>query len=207
MSRRSDVLDFLACDESEVRGALRTLLAGHRAAIGEGNGPEGGVERTDPVGGLRLDPRRLPRSRSAAAPPAAVTDPDDLTDRDRRLIDRVRLLDDAPLGVTLCGPAYRDTPILYANRTFRDRTGYSLAELRGRNPRLLQGPKTGDAAVEALREAVSIWEPVTVQVWNHRRDGTPFLNRVSLRPLPGDDGTITHWAAAQEAVERPDERE
>ncbi|MGM0684996.1 MAG: PAS domain-containing protein [Halobacteriota archaeon] len=106
--------------------------------------------------------------------------------------------------MTLCGPAYRDTPVRYANRALRELTGYSLAELRGRNPRLLQGPKTGDAAVADLREAVSIWEPVTVQVWNHRRDGTPFLNRVSLRPLPGADGTITHWAAVQEAVDGPE---
>lgn len=123
-----------------------------------------------------------------------------LTDRGRCLVDRVRLLDTAPVGVTLCGPAYRDTPILYANRTLRELTGYSLEELRGRNPRLLQGPRTGSAAVEDLREAVSIWEPVMVEVWNHRRDGTPFLNRVSLRPIPGDDGTITHWVAVQEAV-------
>lgn len=207
MSRRSDVLDFLACDAGEVRGALRALLAGDRATLGDGHGPEGSAERTGAAEGLRLDPRRLPRSPSAAAPPAAATDSDDLTDRDRRLIERVRLLDDAPLGITLCGPAYRDTPILYANRTFRDRTGYSLAELRGRNPRLLQGPETGEAAVDALREAVSIWEPVTAEVWNHRRDGTPFLNRVSLRPLPGDDGSITHWAAAQETVERSGERD
>lgn len=152
----------------------------------------------------RARPHRLPRTRSAVAPPAALADSDDLTARDRRLIERVRLLDDAPLGITLCGPAYRDTPIRYANRTIREITGYSLAELRGRNPRLLQGPKTDGAAVADLREAVSIWEPVTVEVWNHRRDGTPFLNRVSLRPLSGADGTITHWAAVQAAVDGSD---
>ena len=192
MGLRADILDFLACDEANARRALRDLLTD-------------GDDSDDRARGV--DPRELPRTRSAAAPPPALADADDCTDRDRRLIERVRLLDDAPLGVTLCGPAYRDTPVLYANRTFRDRTGYSLAELRGRNPRLLQGPKTDAEPVEALREAVSIWEPATVEVWNHRRDGTPFLNRVSLRPLPGDDGTITHWAAAQEAVERPNERE
>jgi len=152
----------------------------------------------------RARPHRLPRTRSAVAPPAALADSDDLTARDRRLIERVRLLDDAPLGITLCGPAYRDTPIRYPNRTIREITGYSLAELRGRNPRLLQGPKTDGAAVADLREAVSIWEPVTVEVWNHRRDGTPFLNRVSLRPLSGADGTITHWAAVQAAVDGSD---
>ncbi|MFC7186647.1 PAS domain-containing protein [Halorubrum yunnanense] len=190
MSLRSDVLDFLACDEATARSAFRDLLSD---AVGDSDDHARGI-----------DPHGLPRTRSAVAPPPTIADVDGLTERDRRLIERVRLLDDAPVGVTLCGPAYRDTPIRYANRTFRELTGYSLAALRGRNPRLLQGPETGTAPVEDLREAVSIWESVTVEVWNHRRDGTAFFNRVSLRPLPGDDGTITHWAAVQEAVDGPD---
>jgi len=173
MGIRSEVLDLLACDERAVRIRFHSLSTEY---------------------GLR--PNREQRDRS---PPGPVPD-DALTDRERDLVERVRLLDDAPVGVTLTGPAYRDTPILHANRTFRDITGYSLAELRGNNPRLLQGPRTGVAAVETLREAVSTWEPVTVHVWNHRRDGSAFLNRVSLRPLLGDDGTVTHWAAVQEAV-------
>jgi PAS domain S-box-containing protein len=192
MSLRSAILEFLARDEAEARRAFRGLL-------GDGGG-DGAVDPDGEDRARRLDPHGLPRTSSATAVPTTVADADDLTERDERLIERVRLLDDAPLGVTLCGPAYRDTPIRYANRTFRELTGYSLAALRGRNPRLLQGPKTGTDAVEDLREAVSIWEPVTVEVWNYRRDGTPFLNRVSLRPLPGDDGTITHWAAVQERV-------
>ena len=183
MGLREAIPEFVACDEASARSAFRDL-----------------------VSDCGFDPHRLARTASAAAPPPAVTEDGDVTDRDRRLIERVRLLDDAPLGVTLCGPAYRDTPILYANRTMRGLTGYSLAELRGRNPRLLQGPKTSDSAVADLREAVSIWEPVTVELWNHRRDGTPFLNRVSLRPLAGDDGTVTHWVAVQEAVGGSDGR-
>ena len=184
-----DVFDLLACDGDAVRTRFDEFVSRH---------------------GVTAE-----RERTSAESPGAVghADQDDrpaLTERDRRLIGRVRLLNTAPVGVTLCGPAYRDTPILYVNRTFRDRTGYSLDELRGRNPRLLQGPRTDPAAVAKLREAVSIWEPVTVDVWNHRRDGTPFLNRVSLRPLSGDDGTVTHWvavqAAVQAAVERPTAR-
>ena len=147
VSRRSALLDFLSCDETEVRSALCDLLASHPDTLGDdGNSPD-----------RVLDPHRLPETHSAASVPVEMAEDDDRTGRDRRLIERVRLLDDAPLGVTLCGPAYRDTPIRYANRTFRDLTGYSLAALRGRNPRLLQGPKTNDSAVADLREAVSIW--------------------------------------------------
>lgn len=181
MGLRADVLDYLACggdhadDDETVPDQHEEFVSRH--GVASGVDPEVDLAGRDEF-------------------PA-------LTDRGRLLVDRVRRLDTAPVGVTLCGPAYRDTPILYANRTFREFTGYSFEELRGRNPRLLQGPETNAGAVEDLREAVSIWAPVTVEVWNHRRDGTPFLNRVSLRPLPGDDGTITHWAAVQGAIEGP----
>ena len=189
MGLREDAMDLLACDGDAVRGRFTDLVSRH------GIEPDQG--RTNAEDDIETD--RTGRD-----------DRPTLTDRDRELIDRVRLLDTAPVGVTLCGPAYRDTPILYANRTFRGLTGYTLDELRGRNPRVLQGPQTDPAAVAKLREAVSIWESVTVDVWNHRRDGRPFLNRVSLRPLSGDDGTVTHWvavqAAVQAAVESPTDR-
>lgn len=103
--------------------------------------------------------------------------------------------------ITLSGPAYQDNPILYANQTFRDMTGYPLGDLVGENPRLLQGPETEQAPVADLREALDIWEPVTVELTNYRNDGTPFRNRVSLVPLDDETGTITNWVGVQEVVD------
>ncbi|PSP83832.1 hypothetical protein BRC96_08455 [Halobacteriales archaeon QS_6_64_34] len=48
----------------------------------------------------------------------------------------------------------------------------SLSAVRGENLRLLQGPDSERAAVDALSEAVEIWEPVTVELWNYRADGS-----------------------------------
>ena len=124
--------------------------------------------------------------------------PDDRSERESVLIGRVRAFDDLPLGLTLTGPAYRDTPIVYVNWWFREWTGYALDDLRGRNPRLFQGPESDPDARADFREALSTWSAVTVELENRRRDGTPFANRVSLRPLFGDAGTVTHWIAAQE---------
>jgi PAS domain-containing protein len=122
-------------------------------------------------------------------------------ERERRLVWRLWTLDTAPVGLTLSGPAYADNPIRYATRTLREVTGYTLADLRGENPRLLQGPATEPDRVAALREAVASWNEVTVEVTNHRADGTPFRNRVTLVPLSGADGTVTHWLGVQERVE------
>ncbi|MEZ3164643.1 PAS domain-containing protein [Halorubrum sp. RMP-47] len=127
--------------------------------------------------------------------------PADRTEREAMLVDRVRALDDLPLGLTLTGPAYRDTPIVYVNRWFREWTGYALDELRGRNPRLFQGADPDADARADFREALSTWSTVTVELRNRRRDGTQFASRVSLRPLFGDAGTVTHWIAAQQPIE------
>ena len=172
MTLRSEVLAAVAAD----RGAFRTRLS----AL---------VDERDLDG--------VTASTRSDAPADA--------DREALLVDRVRALDDAPIGLTLTGPAYRDTPIVYVNRWFREWTGYSLDELRGRNPRLYQAPDP-DAEARAdfrdaradFREALSTWSRVTVELRNRRRDGTPFTNRVTLRPLFGDAGTVTHWVAAQE---------
>ena len=133
------------------------------------------------------------------APPQPIAA--DLDDRGTELLRRVRGFDAGPLGITLSGPAYRDTPIIYATDTFRQLTGYSLTDLRGRNPRLLQGPATDPGAVATLRDAVDAWTEATVELWNYRRDGTRFRNRVTVAPVPDDSGVITNWLGLQAAVD------
>jgi PAS domain S-box-containing protein len=126
--------------------------------------------------------------------------------REMMLQWRLRVLDNIQFGLTLTGPTYEDNPIRYANQTFQERTGYHLSQLRGSNPRILQGPITESSAVDTLREATQIWEPVTVTLWNYRRDGTPFRSRLSVTPLRRDDGMITHWLGVQAVVDSSAER-
>jgi len=124
-----------------------------------------------------------------------------LSDHERDLVYRLWVLDEAPLGLTLAGPVYQDNPIIYANRTFRELTGYSMSALQGENLRVLQGPDTEPGPVDTLREALDIWERATVELWNYRADGTRFRNRVSLVPLSSETGMITNWIGIQERVE------
>jgi PAS domain S-box-containing protein len=187
MDTRRDLIDLLRADPSAFRDRVGPFLRAHdcadetrRAALAAGVEAFDGPPALDDYGGLDA--------------------------RERALVWRCFLLDHAPLGLTLCGPAYRDTPIVYATRTVRTTTGYSLADLRGENPRLLQGPDTEPDAVADLREATDIWEPVTVELWNYRADGSRFRNLLSLVPLPDGTGTVGNWVGVQEAVDTDDER-
>lgn len=132
-------------------------------------------------------------------PPSSVAA--GLDARSAELLCRVRRFDAGPLGLTLSGPAYRDTPMIYANETLRSLTGYPLDELRGENPRLFQGPETDPDALDTLREAVDVWAEATVELWNYRRDGSRFRNRVSVVPMPDDSGMIANWIGVQAAID------
>lgn len=152
--------------------------------------------------GLAAELRRRARETSPEATGSdRVVACDDLSPRVRRLVWRLWTLDTAPLGLILSGPAYADNPVRYATRTVRDLTGYALSDLRGENPRLLQGPETEPGAVADLREAITSWDEVTVELTNYRADGTQFRNRVSLAPLRGTDGTVAHWLGVQGRVD------
>ena len=150
----------------------------------------------------RYHPDRLDAPIDAAPlPPASALEEmgGPLEAREQILIWELWVLDPG-VGMTITRPAYQDTPILYVNQAFRAITGYSMAELRGQNPRLLQGSDTDPAAIAALREAVSIWEGVTVTLRNYRRDGTPFENQVTLVPIADETGTIGNWLGIQEPI-------
>ena len=180
MSTRARLRELLTCDESAFPSLARSFLAAR----------DGDPDRVDRAEADLVELVDLP--------PAAVAS---LSAHERDLCRRLWVLDDAPLGLTLAGPVYQDNPVIYVNGTFRELTGYSLSAVRGENLRLLQGPDTESDAVDALSEAVEIWEPVTVELWNYRADGERFRNRVSLVPLPDDDGMLANWAGLQERVD------
>jgi PAS domain S-box-containing protein len=146
---------------------------------------------------------RLDRANEPAAfdGPAEFAGFETLDEYEQELVWRLWVLDDAPFGLALSGPAFQENPIIYATRTVQDMTGYSLSEIRGENLRLLQGPATDDDPFADLREAIDIWEAVTVELQNYRKDGTQFRNRVSLVPMSGPAGTISNWIGVQEVVD------
>ncbi|MEM6450041.1 MAG: PAS domain S-box protein [Cyanobacteria bacterium P01_D01_bin.105] len=87
--------------------------------------------------------------------------------------------------------------ILYVNEAFTHITGYAPEEVLGQTPRILQGPKTDRAELHRVRQALSRWEPVTVEVINYRKNGSEFWNEFSLVPVADTTGWYTHWIAVQ----------
>ena len=105
-----------------------------------------------------------------------------------------RLVESSPEGVVLVDAQNPEGPVLYANRGFEALTGYSAAELLGRNLRFLQADDREQDGRHRLREALGRGESCRVLLRNYRKDGTLFWNEMTVLPLLGADGRVTHFA-------------
>lgn len=118
--------------------------------------------------------------------------------RPSRLRDRA--VEAAANAFVISDIAAPDQPVVEVNPAFERITGYSPAEVVGRNCRFLQGSGTDPAMVAQIRDAIGQRSEITVTLLNYRRDGMPFWNEVFLRPIPADDGAVTHYVGVQNDV-------
>ncbi|GGC03456.1 SpoIIE family protein phosphatase [Cellulomonas carbonis] len=110
------------------------------------------------------------------------------------LRDRALQATDVAFVITEAAPG---NPVVWVNDAFTRTTGYTLDEVVGRNPSMLHGPGTDPETGRAMGLAVAQGRPVTATVLNYAKDGRPFWNQVSLSPVAGPDGTVTHWVGIQ----------
>ncbi|MFZ5496424.1 MAG: ATP-binding protein [Verrucomicrobiota bacterium] len=85
-----------------------------------------------------------------------------------------------PALITAGGWTGGGAEILHVNGLFCALTGYTAAELEGRNTRLLHGPRTD---VTLLRLGRQAGPPAHAGGWLYRKDGTEFFAQWNHRPL------------------------
>lgn len=117
----------------------------------------------------------------------------------RRAEDALRLRN-AALEATANGIVITDAngTILWVNPAFGELTGYSREEAAGRNPRIL---KSGVQTEVFYRQ---MWETITAGgVWrgellNRRKDGSLYLEEMTITPVRGAKGSIEHFVAVKQ---------
>ncbi|QTE31224.1 SpoIIE family protein phosphatase [Pengzhenrongella sicca] len=120
---------------------------------------------------------------------------------------RDRALRATDVSFVITDAADPDTPIVWVNDAFTRTTGYTSAEVIGRNPALLRGPATDRAVTAELNEALAQERAGSATVLNYRKDGEPFWNQVSVAPVRDAAGTVTHWVGVQVDVTSQIERQ
>lgn len=108
--------------------------------------------------------------------------------------------DEIEMSVVFSDPSLPDNPMIFVSEEFEAQTGYSPEEAVGRNCRFLQGPGTNPHAVEAIRQGLKAETRFTIDILNYRKDGSPFVNRLRIRPIYDPDGQLMFFAGAQNPV-------
>jgi PAS domain S-box-containing protein len=90
--------------------------------------------------------------------------------------------------------------IIYVNPAFTRITGYSLEEVLGKTPRILQGENTDRTTLDQIRTAMENWQSVQVEVINYTKEGEEFWVEMSIFPIKDQTGWYTHWVSVQRDI-------
>ncbi len=108
-------------------------------------------------------------SKSAATPPEVVNIAVILTDANRR--------------------------IQWVNEEFTIITGYSLLDVIGRKPSLLQGMGSEKDAVKRIREGLEKQESIKEKITNYRKNGEAYECNLVIHPIFDEEKVLTNFIA------------
>lgn len=100
-------------------------------------------------------------------------------------------------GVVISDARSADMPIVYVNPMFESMSGYTSAEVVGRNCRYLQGEDKDQPGLAALRTAIRNQTNGYAQLRNYRKDGSMFVNELFISPIKDSNGVVTHFVGIQ----------
>jgi PAS domain S-box-containing protein len=90
-----------------------------------------------------------------------------------------------------------DHHIVWVNHAFEIMTGYTLEEVKGKNPSLLQGPDSDPQTVAFMSEKLKNNEEFTAEILNYTKTGNPYWIEIKVSPIIDDDGNISQFFSIQ----------
>ena len=95
--------------------------------------------------------------------------------------------------------------IQWVNHDFELISGYSLLEVLGKKPSVLQGPDTEGEVVSRLRNHLDSRLPIKDEILNYKKDGTPYKCRFVIHPIFDEIGILTNFIAFEVDSSRTDD--
>jgi len=89
----------------------------------------------------------------------------------------------------------REQIILSVNPAFERVTGYSAAEAIGRTPRFLSSGRHDPAFYSGMWSTILRTGHWRGEIWNRRKDGGLYAQRITISVLRGKDGEIVNYVA------------
>ena len=91
-----------------------------------------------------------------------------------------------------------DSKIEWVNDAFITTMGYSLDEVKGKEPRrILNGEETDQLIVDKLREIELNHKPFAGEKLSYKKDGSTIWIYLMVNPIFNDNGELTNWVSVE----------
>ena len=86
------------------------------------------------------------------------------------------------------------------NNAFTDITGYTAAEIVGKNPHFRSSGHQDAAFYAAMWERIKSSGAWKGEIWNRRKNGEIYPESVTITAVKGDDASVTHYVATMHDI-------
>jgi diguanylate cyclase (GGDEF)-like protein/PAS domain S-box-containing protein len=86
--------------------------------------------------------------------------------------------------------------ILRVNQAFTKDTGYTMEEIVGKTPHLLQSGRHKDDFYRAMWETIDRAGTWQGEIWDRRKNGEVYPKWLNISAVKGGDGVVTHYVGA-----------
>jgi PAS domain S-box-containing protein len=113
------------------------------------------------------------------------------------------------MAMVLTDPALPGNPIVFANRSFLDLSGYAMDEVLGQQPHFMNGPDTDPSDAARFRQILEDDRDGVVETVQYAKDGRRFVATVLLSAFKNEDGRTLHhflsWSDVTRRVQAEDD--
>lgn len=157
------------------------------------------------------DPRRSPNDFESGMPGTAARTRaeaaiESLRQRGGVFVDAVRA---TRMAMVLTDPTLPGNPIVFANQSFIELSGYDMDEVLGQQPHFMNGPDTDPDDAGCFLDALAEDRDIVVETVQYRKDGSRFVATVLLSAFKDADGQTLHhflsWSDVTRRVTAEDE--
>src|SRR5439155_19980374 len=103
-------------------------------------------------------------------------------------------------GVVVADARDPSWPILYVNPAFERLTGYTAAEMLGKDFRTFYNTSTDVPVLNLLHEAAVTSVPFASEMLSYRKDGSSFWGALALAPVRAEQGEVDQFIAVLQDV-------
>jgi diguanylate cyclase (GGDEF)-like protein/PAS domain S-box-containing protein len=180
-------------------GRRADVLLGEKVGIPIVTGESTEIQILHPTQGLKTIQMRLSEIpwEGNRAYLAALTDITNLKEAQEKVKILSRASEQSPAMILITDA---QGSIEYVNAKFEQITGYTLGEVRGKNPRILQSGETERQVYRHLWETITSGQEWRGELSNKKKNGEIYWQQLLISSIKDDEDQITHFLAIQEDI-------